>query len=144
MPRALSRYVNVRELLALIFCAFTPGLVLSLPTLFAPSPNEAEWVFIIVTKVALFVAATVGLPVIILFNALRLRGLRYYLLAGLLAAFGLSAVFVVPGVVSYGWSGGGAAYTAQITILVILSEIACVAYWLVARPDRRERNRMTD
>lgn len=144
MAGKLNRYINLREILALIFCAFTPSLVLSLPALFAPSPGEASWVFIIVAEVALFVAAVIGLPIVILFNALRLGALRYYLLAGLLAALGLSAEFVLPGVVNFGWAGGSEAYTGQIAILVILSEIACVAYWLVARPDRRERNRTTD
>lgn len=144
MAEKLSRYINLREILALIFCAFTPSLVLSLPALFAPSPGEALWGFTIVAVCALIVAVIFGLPSIILLNLFRRYGLRYYLIAGLLVGCALSAEFVLPAVVRFGWAGGREAYTGQIIILVILSEIACVAYWLVARPDRRERNRTTD
>jgi len=107
-------------------------------------PGEAVWVFAIVAEVALTVAVVVGLPSIMLLNAFRLYGLRYYLIAGLLAASGLGAEFVLPIIVRSGWAGGSGTYTVEIAILVILSEIACVAYWLVARPDRRRRSKSTD
>jgi hypothetical protein len=139
----LSRYISRREALALLFCAFTPSLVFGVPGLFV-RPGEAVWVFAIVAEVALTVAVVVGLPSIMLLNAFRLYGLRYYLIAGLVAASGLSAEFVLPIIVRSGWAGGSGTYTVEIAILVILSEIACVAYWLVARPDRRRRSKSTD
>jgi hypothetical protein len=143
MAARLSRYISRREALALLFCAFTPSLVLGMPALFEPS-GGAGWVLAAIAEVALIVAVVVGLPSIILLNSLRLYGLRYYLIAGLLAASGLSAEFVLPAIVSNGWAGGSEAYTGQITVLVILSEIASVSYWLVARPDRRRRSKSTD
>ena len=138
MPK--SNIISMREIIALAVCAVAPGAILAGIGLLSGKAGEAVWAFSIVTKAAFIVALFVGVPLIILMNMFQKNGIFYYVASGILVALALAAYFIFPNLsdvnLSYGWPS----YIAQFLILVMLSELAILIYWLIARPDRKNRH----
>ncbi|WP_331013234.1 hypothetical protein [Sphingomonas sp.] len=132
----MKNILSIREAVVLLMAAFIPGVVLGLIGVVAGNPREAIWAFPLALAFALAIAFAVGLPSVILLNAIKAYSLPWYLLVGFLASAVLACYFILPNMMKTDWTLGWPSYAAQFVVLLALSTAASTFYWLVARPDK--------
>lgn len=128
--------ISLKEIAALFATSLLPAILLAAPAFLFGNPKEGLWSFLLIAKISLGIALFCGLPAIYILNRQGLRNWASYAAVGIIVALGLCAYFILPNVRANGIGSGGAAYAAQITILMVLSVAVCTVYWLIVRPDK--------
>jgi hypothetical protein len=134
----MQRYLySYRITVGLVLAAFAPAFVVSVPAFIGGRLREGAWAGLMVLTVSSAVTVLFGIPVVLFFNRMRLLGAKWYMLAGLVSGCGLGLYFILPGVIQNGLSDAGGTYVFQGAILVALSVISSMIYWITVRPDRK-------
>ena len=129
--------IGIREALSLAAVTLLPPSLLVGISAIGSHSSEGFWVFVITLKVAVFFAILVGVPVIFLFEWLRLRKFWHYLCVGGLISIMLSAIFIYPGMSHDSDLLGLGSYLAQFCVLFLMSLMVVSIYWFLARPNRK-------